>query len=112
MPRVRRRGIGAAISRGSGLVILVVGQGGGGGGGGLGGGVVGFGPWGAATRAEEADVARADGDLQVSDQVAIGADLQPGAGLVDGPADAAQAEDFQVQVEVAGAEPDLAMQPF
>ena len=40
------------------------------------------------------------------------ADLQGGAGLVDGATDPGEAEDLEVEVEVPGPDPDLAEQPL
>ena len=47
-------------------------------------------PRGGPAMAEQADVARADGVLQVGDQPVVVADLAASAGLVDRPADAAR----------------------
>ena len=57
---------------------------------------------GRAAMAEQADVPRPDGDLEVGDEPFVVADLVRMPGLVDGAAHVLQAEDLEIEVEVAG----------
>src|SRR5687768_11707942 len=103
---VKGAGGGSGVVGIGGLVLLVgIGGDGGGRGGRLDAGR-------RAAAAEEADVAGADGRLEVGEQAVVVADLQRGAGLVDRAADLRQPEDLQEEVEVALMRPDLAEQAF
>ena len=60
--------------------------------------------------AQKADKAEADGILQVKHQPVIVTNAQGCAGLVDGAADLFQTDDFEIEVEIAGADPNRAKQ--